>query len=235
MPNTHKKTCLITGSSSGIGFAASQLLLNQGYTVFGIARHQTIHHSNYEHLSLDLSNPQEVSLFCKKLHKHPLPVQSLICNAGIGIFGHLEELSWSRIEEAFQVNLLSHIQLIQALLPNFKKRKSGNILLIGSEAGLQGKRQGSIYCATKFALRGFAQSLRAECAKSKVRVTLLQPGSVHTPFYHELHFKPMEGREFSLDSQDIAEAIDWILHSPAHVQIDEINLTPFHHSVQKQT
>ena len=64
-----------------------------------------------------------------------------------------------------------------------KKIGKGDVIFIGSEAALNGSRKGTIYCASKFALRGFAQALRDECSKSSIRVTIINPGMVKTGFF----------------------------------------------------
>ena len=93
-------------------------------------------------------------------------VRALVNNAGIGRMGFLEQLSVRDIRLVVDTNFLSHAIVTRAFLPLLKRQGSGDIVFIGSESALSGGRQGSIYCASKFAIRGFAQSLREECGKS---------------------------------------------------------------------
>jgi len=100
------------------------------------------------------------------------------------------------------------------------------LIFIGSEAALTGSRKGSIYCASKFALRGFSQALRDECAKSSVRVSLINPGMVKTDFFQDLNFEPGEHHSNYLTATDVAETVIYIINARSGIIIDEINLNP---------
>ena len=91
------------------------------------------------------------------------------------------------------MNLLSHMVMSQLLIPYLKQQSNAKLIFMGSEAALKGAQQGSIYCAAKFGLRGFAQSLRQECSKSGLSVTLINPGMIKTPFFNDLYFEPGPG------------------------------------------
>ena len=98
----------------------------------------------------------------------------------------------------------------------------------------RGTRQGSIYCASKFAIRGFSQALREECGKSNVRVTLINPGAVRTPFFDELHFEPGAAQENAIEPEDIAEVLLTVLQARPGTVFDEINLSPLSHVWQRK-
>jgi short-subunit dehydrogenase len=162
------------------------------------------------------------------------PVSVLINNAGIGKMGFLEQLSVPDMRRVMDLNFMSHAILTKAFLPGMKQHEQGDIIFLGSEAALHGARQGSIYCASKFALRGFAQSLREECGKAHVRVTLINPGAVRTPFFRELSFEPGMAADNAIDPLDIAAAVLLVLKSRPGTVFDEINLTPLNHVWQKK-
>ena len=107
-----------------------------------------------------------------------------------------------------------------------KRQKRGDLIFIGSEAALAGGRKGAIYAASKFALRGLAQSLRQECATSGVRVALINPGMVQTPFYQGTHFTHGAAPENYIRPEDVAEAVLLILTARPETVFDEINLSP---------
>ena len=115
-----------------------------------------------------------------------------------------------------------------------KAQGGGDIVLLGSESGLQGAKAGAVYCATKFALRGLAQSLRADCSNANIRVNLVNPGPVDSDFFESLKFEPQEGQEFVLNSQDIALAIIGALDQPRHVVYEEVNIQPMKRSYRKK-
>ena len=106
-------------------------------------------------------------------------------------------------------------------------------MFIGSEGALVGGVEGSVYCASKFALRGFAQSLQKECAKSGVRVVLINPGMVDTPFYDQAHFGCGEGDLEHLTASDVADAVCFSLAGDRRRVIPELNLSPLKRVIKK--
>tara|TARA_B100001093_G_C26506193_1_gene875501 strand:- start:412 stop:786 length:375 start_codon:yes stop_codon:yes gene_type:complete len=112
-----------------------------------------------------------------------------------------------------------------------KYKKNGDIFFIGSESGLSGKKKGTLYSAAKFGLRGFCQALRDEVANSGIRVCLLNPGFVRTPFFESLNFEPAEMENDAIEVADIAKIIFDILHTRVGTNIDEVNLSPSTRSI----
>lgn len=222
---------LITGASSGIGLAITKKLLAAEHEVWGISRNpQKREHERFHPYALDLSDldalPDQLEPF--------LDVNAVVCNVGRGQFGNLEEFSYEQIRSLMDLNFLSHVFLIKKLLPHLKKQERSDIIFIGSEASLAGKQKGSIYCASKFALRGFAQSLREECSRSSVHVSMVQPGMVRTPFYDTLGFQPGEDETQAILPEDIAEMVELILKMRTGTVCDEIVLNPMKKVVQKK-
>ncbi len=185
----------------------------------------------YTHYAIDLKNLDPLPHLLKAIAKEKENFDTLICNAGEGAFGHLEEFSYKRIQEILHLNFLSQVYVIKTWLPLMKKRKKGDIICIGSEAALAGKRKGSVYCASKFALRGFIQALRQECAADGIRVTLINPGMVKTPFFDSLNFRHGEERDEWISPEDIADAVSMVLNARQGTVFDEINLSPQKHKV----
>jgi NADP-dependent 3-hydroxy acid dehydrogenase YdfG len=224
-----KRTVLVTGASSGIGRAIAKKLLHQGHHVIGVSRNvQQFTHplENFSTVQLDLSNLNQLPAQLKIVAKDFPAIDAVICAAGFGQFGSLEEFSYSQIEALMTVNFTSQVFLTRALLPQLKRQKRADLIYIGSEAALKGSRKGAVYCASKFALRGFSQALREECSNSGVRVCLLNPGMVKTEFFDTLSFAPADHETNYLLPEDIAETVDYVLNSRAHIVIDEINLNP---------
>ena len=141
-------------------------------------------------------------------------------------FGSLEQFSPGQIRRLIDLNLTSQILLARTFLPLLKKQGHGNLVFIGSEAALSGGRKGAVYSASKFALRGFAQSLREECAASGVRVGMVNPGMVATGFFRELDFRPGGSPDQHLQPRDVADAVWLMLTARPGAVIDEINLSP---------
>ncbi|MCG8413961.1 MAG: SDR family NAD(P)-dependent oxidoreductase [Pseudomonadales bacterium] len=226
-----EQAVIVTGASSGIGLEISRQLLDAGFHVHGVARDFTqseLQHKNFCATEIDMADTEGLPEKMKSLIKTiELPIRALVNNAGIGRMGYLEQLSAADIRQVMAVNFLSHVLVTKAVLPTMKQQSGvSDILFMGSEAGLRGTQQGSIYCASKFAIRGFAQALREECAKSAVKVTLINPGAVRTEFFDELGFEPGDHAENAIVAEDIAELVLSVLSLRAGTVVDEINLSP---------
>ena len=222
------KTILITGTSSGVGKHIALSSLKNGHKVYGISRRASrISHANFTEVLQDLKKPLPKLSFKDE-------IDCLILNAGIGHFKHLEELSDNQILEMLEVNLIANINLVKAFLPSLKKMKQAHLIYIGSEAALKGEKKGSVYSATKFAMRGFMQSIRQECATSNVQVTCIQPGMIDTPFYQDKNFSPGDAPENSIDLEDIDSIIAMLLQMRAGTNIDEIALSPLKKVIKKK-
>ena len=227
----HLQAVIVTGASSGIGQAMSEQLLEEGYSVYGLARdfkNSTLRHDRFHRWVIDLDKTDAILPELRNwLKSISMPVRALINNAGLGRMGYLEQLSAADIKLVMNVNFLAHVLVTKAVLPMMKQQQQlADIVFTGSEAALAGSRQGSIYCASKFALRGFAQSLREECANSKLRVSLVNPGAVRTGFFDELHFEPGEDPANAILPGDIAKLVLGVLNLPGTTVVDEINLSP---------
>lgn len=229
-----KRTVLVTGASSGIGRAIAKMLLNQGHIVIGVSRDGSqfiTPHPNFHILEMAFSHLASLADKAKQLEKTYPTLNTVIFAAGYGRFGSLETFSYRQIEDLMTVNFTSVAFLTRALLPKLKQQAAADVIFIGSEAALIGKRKGSIYCASKFALRGFSQALREECSTSKVRVGLINPGMVNTNFFAELDFAPGDLPQQHLTAEDVAQAVNYWLNNSRHCVIDEINLSPLHQVV----
>ena len=216
----------MTGASSGIGLAIAKLLLEANATVSSLGRRQPLIDSNrLLHTPCDLSNLKSLPEVLKQVKAKSSPTDILLI-AGYGDFGSLEEFSNSRIQKLINTNLTSAIMILREFIPVLKKQNRGDIIFMGSEAALQGGKKGAVYCATKFALRGLAQSLREECSTSGVRVSIVNSGMVDTPFFSDLNFQPGESKDNSISAEEVARGFVHILNAPLNTVIDEINLSP---------
>lgn len=235
------RTVLVTGHSKGIGLAISEALLQAGHRVVGVARSGIKDRDNLYQYSADLSDLDSIGTFVKSLLNRTSPdnqintIDAVVCNAGAGQFGALENFSAAQIQQSIQLNLVSPLVLLSALLPTLKKHKRSDIIFIASESAVQAGRFGSIYSAAKFGLRGAAQSLRSECASSNCHVGIVNPGMVKTAFFDELSFEPGDAWQHSLHANDVATAVMSVLNSPDNAVLEEINVRPLQHVVQKKS
>ena len=229
MMQSSEKTILVTGASSGIGRAITTLLLDRGYRVTGLARDFSkfpCHDKHFSAVSMDLSNLDSLPGQLEDLIRKEPVIDGLICCAGSGRFGSLEEFSCTQIRSLLDLNLTSQICLVRTLLPGMKQRGSGTIIFMGSEAALAGGKRGAIYSAAKFGLRGLSQALRQECAASGIRISIINPGMVKTEFFEALDFRPGEAADNYILPEDVARAALLILEARKGTVFDEINLSP---------
>jgi len=230
-----QRTILISGASRGIGRALAEALLAHGSRVIGIGRDFSGWQQSperFEKITADLSRIKPLPETLKQIGKNHPEIDAVICNAGQGRFGALEQFSPKQITDMVDINLTQHLLLTRAFLPLLKRKGFGDLLFMGSEAALNGGRNGAVYAACKFALRGLAQSLREECAARGVRVGIINPGMVDTSFFNELDFRPGDAPENHLRPADVAAAVVHALQAPPGTVIDEINLSPLKHVIR---
>lgn len=160
-----------------------------------------------------------------RLIKENPEVSGLVHCAGIGEFDNIENMSLPTIEKLININLLSAIVVTKLLVPKLKSKNEGSLVYIGSEAGLKGSKKGAVYSASKFALRGFAQSIRDETAKNNVSVTIVNPGMIRGRFFEDKNFRPGKDEDNAIKPSDLAKLVAFIVKDRKGMIIDEINLS----------
>jgi len=219
------KNVFITGTSRGIGRAVAERCLTAGFKVYGLARRaDAFEHEHYIPLCCDLNSMPAVEETMRELRS--ISFSKVILAAGYGRFTQLEGFSAAQMQEIMQVNFTSQAYILRCLVPDMKKQQRGGIIVVGSEAALQGAKRGTLYCASKFALRGLCQSLRAETRNHNISVSLVNPGLVRSDFFEELDFMPGEELGQALVVSQVADQLMHILAQPAEVVIEEITLQP---------
>lgn len=224
-----ERKVLVTGSSDGIGRSITLSLLNSGAKVIGLARDHSKFNpetKNYIIYKTDFSNEEILLNTITKIIKDHKDLDCLVSNAGFGKFGTLETFSTKEINDFIFTNLTSHMILTNKILPHLKKIRKGNIIFIGSESALKGGKNGSLYSAAKFGLRGFSQSIREESCSKNIHVSLINPGMVRTSFFNNLDFMPGEDKSNAIEPDDIGKIIIDILSTRNGSVIEEINLSP---------
>lgn len=245
------KTVLITGASAGIGAATALLFAKGGCNLILLARRQdpldkvaaackTAHQEsgakqggNVAAIQFDVSDKAQVAGLIDKIPQELRDVDVLVNNAGFvkGV-ERVGNIADADIEAMFSTNVFGLISMTQLFVPRFKARKAGHIINLGSVAGREPYVGGSIYCATKHALRAFTGSLMRELVDTPIRVTEIQPGMVETEFSivryrgdKSAADKVYEGLD-PLTAEDIAEEIVWAASRPAHVNLAEVYVLP---------
>ena len=231
------QTLIVTGASSGIGRSIVERQIDAGMRVIGIARDFSRvpdYGKSFVSIELDLADLETAADHLTVLSRKYPEVTGVICSAGRGRFGSLEEFSYADIRSLMDLNFTSQAYVIRAFLPILKRNGRGDVVIIGSEAALTGGARGAIYSASKSALRALAQSLRAESAASGVRVTTINPGMVRTGFFETLDFEPGPDPDNFIEPDDVARAEGSVLATRAGTVIDEINLSPLKKVIRKK-
>lgn len=180
---------LITGISSGIGKALAEAVIDMGDRVIGTVRQQAQadafnqqYGSRAEALLLDVTQPEQIGWVIDYIERQYGRLDVLVNNAGFGFAGAVEEATLEEIRQVFETNFFGALQVTQAVLPIFRRQRSGRILQISSHSGFKGGPGFGIYNASKFALEGFSEALAAEVTSLGIRLTIVEPGPFRTGF-----------------------------------------------------
>jgi NAD(P)-dependent dehydrogenase (short-subunit alcohol dehydrogenase family) len=185
-----KKTWFVTGASKGLGLVMVKKLLAAGYNVAATSRNlkeleRNVGNdtSSFLPLAVNLVDEDSVSKAIDETIRQFGSIDVIANNAGYGLAGSLEELSDEETRANFDVNVFGALNVIRKALPHLRKQRSGHIFNIASIAGFTGAFPGfGIYCATKFAMHGFSESLGAEIKPFGIKVTIVSPGYFRTNF-----------------------------------------------------
>ena len=221
------KLAFITGGSSGIGLETANLLASQGCSLVLIARGQAMldracqsiearidkTSQKVNAISIDVANNDAVRQKIKiAVERFGIP-DILINSAGIGTGNYFENISYDQFDKVMKINVYGTRNTISAILPFMKQKGGGHIVNISSLAGLIGMFSYSLYSTTKYALVGFSECLRSELKRFNIKVTLVCPPEVKTPFLkEEAKTLPPEGRAVKnlaglLKPETVAKAI----------------------------
>ncbi|MGY1794813.1 SDR family oxidoreductase [Geodermatophilus sp. SYSU D00525] len=229
------RTAVVTGASSGIGAATAARLAAEGFDVVVGARRLDrltglAERIGARALPLDVTDPASVEAFAAALPQ----VDVLVNNAG-GAFdaapvAEADLDSWAR---TYDVNVLGTVRLTKALLPALRASGAGDVLFVGSTAGLVSYEGGASYTAAKHAVHTLAETMRLELVAEPVRVIEIAPGMVRTEEFtlnrvgdRERADAVYRGVREPLVAEDVADCIAWALTRPHHVNVDLLVVRP---------
>lgn len=227
-----KKTALISGSSSGIGKAIKDKLLQLDYEVYGISRQTQEDKEHFHPLICDITDSSKLESLIKDILKKT-SIDILINSAGLGRFEPHEELNISQIKTIIDTNLTAPLILSSLCLRSLKQTK-GKIINISSIEALKASKFSAAYSASKAGLHHFGNSLFEEVRKSGVNIISIHPDLTQTPFFDELHFEPKEEAGMHLKPEDIAQSIEDILSMREGVSITEVTIRPQYFGLKKK-
>jgi NAD(P)-dependent dehydrogenase (short-subunit alcohol dehydrogenase family) len=180
------RVALITGATSGIGEATAYRLRDRGYTVFATGRNpvalDTLRSKGLAVRSLDVTDEAAVTRLVEEINAEHGGVDVLVNSAGYPLPRPLEQVELTELRRLFETNVVATLHLSQAVLPGMRARGSGKIITIGSTGGRFTSPGAGAYHTVKYAVEALSLSLGAEVARFGVRVVLIDPTGVRTPF-----------------------------------------------------
>jgi NADP-dependent 3-hydroxy acid dehydrogenase YdfG len=237
------KVAIVTGASSGIGYAAALALSKAGAKVAAGARRldrlellqNEISKNGGEVLiqKLDVTIKSECNAFSDAVLKKWGSIDILVNNAGLQPLSFFKNLKVEEWDKMIDVNIRGVLYCTAAVITTMMNKNSGHIVNISSIAGRIVYPAGSVYCATKHAVTAFSEGLRQEFSqRSNIRVTCIEPGVVTTELINTITDRALEKyvektRQMeALQAEDIANAIIFAVQAPNHVNVNEILIRP---------
>lgn len=239
MKKLNNKVAIITGASKGIGLATAYKFAQEGSDLMLIARSKELLEDIAKKIqkkykvkvvfaSSDITKYEEIEKAFDIFTKNFSKLDILINNAGRGIFNYIQNGSVKEWQEIIDLNLTGLIYLTHLSANLMIKEKKGHIINISSVAGRIGIPGWSVYCATKWAVIGFSESIRKELLKYNIKVTVIEPGVVKTDWGENMpdEWVIQRGKMNALTPEDVAEAIFYVATQPENVSINELLIRP---------
>lgn len=225
------KKAIVTGATSGIGKAISEMLLKNDFEVYGIGRDLSkcsISNDAFHLFYCDLLDEKQWKEVLKQIDTKDIDL--LINNAGCAYYGMHETLHPGEIQEMVRLNLEIPMLLSNACIRDLRKNK-GTIINIASVSGMGSAPHGAVYGSTKAGLIAFSKSLFEENRKHDVKVTCVIPDMTDTDLYRHADFQSDTSEGCCLFPEDIAEAVENIIHMRNGAVINEIVIRPQYHRI----
>ncbi len=210
------KTALITGASSGIGKAFTEIFAEKGYNLVLVARSEDKLNNIAEKLESkykiktlvlveDLSKPNSASKIYNKVKEKKIVIDVLINDAGFGEFAYFVDEDIKTITEMINLNVTTLTEMTSLFLKYMKKRDSGKILNIASTAAFQPLAKFAVYAATKAYVLHFTEALHYELRNTNIAISVLCPGPTSTGFFKRAHAEKLNFFKNSMDPKIVAQ------------------------------
>ena len=181
-----KKVVLITGTAYGIGKSTAELLIDKGHIVYGgdilVEENLYLNDIGGTALEMDVTNQEHIDKAINQIISEQGRVDVLVNNAGLGVYGAIEDVSMEDIYYQYDVNLFGLARVTKAVLPYMREKESGLIINISSVLGETYGPLAGWYLSTKHALEGWSDALRVELKEFDIDVVVVQPGAINTNF-----------------------------------------------------
>jgi 3-hydroxy acid dehydrogenase / malonic semialdehyde reductase len=235
------KIALVTGATSGIGWATAVALAKQGYHIIATGRRSERLTALQQHitevpvlaLQFDVRDKEAIQHSISSLPAEWKQIEVLINNAGNAHgLAPIQEGSLEDWDAMLDINVKGLLYVSHAVIPFMQQQQKGHIINIGSIAGKEVYANGNVYCASKHAVDAISKAMRIDLIQTGIKVSEVNPGLVETEF-SEVRFKGDKDRAAgvyqgykALQAEDIAELIAFIVSRPAHVNLAEVLILP---------
>ena len=234
MANRKGKIALVTGGSRGIGRGVAEALLGEGWRVRFCSRSDRSVEEAQRELrerfgdavtgrAVDVRNQEAVDRFVEETLQEEGRIDCLVNNAGLGIFGAVDELTGEQWREVIETNLSGSFYFLHAVAPAMKRQGEGWIFNIASLAGKNPFAGGAAYNASKFGMIGLSEAAMLDLRPHGVRVAAILPGSVDTGFSHR---SDRQDRSWMLKPADIAAMVLHLLSYPPNALPSLVEMRP---------
>lgn len=238
------KTVFVTGATSGIGEATARAFAEQHCNVIIAGRRaqrlkklkkdlESQYDVEVAVLAFDVRDCQQCQAALESLPKEMANIDILVNNAGLAAgLEHIHQGDVNDWDSMIDTNIKGLLYITRCVTKGMAERGSGHIINVGSIAGTQCYENGAVYSATKHAVHALNQGMRIDLLKYGIKITEIRPGMVETEFslvrFHgdAERAKNVYSGVTPLEGKDVADAILWVTGLPAHVNVDEIVLTP---------
>ncbi len=224
------KVVVITGGSEGLGKAIAEEVLKDGAKVVILALNEELTEAaakelgkNAQGFVCDIRKKDQVEKVFEKIYEEYGNIDILVNNAGIWFEGEIEDHPEEAIDNLFDTNVKGPIHTIQEVLPKMKKKKDGQIFNVISTAGVNAEIDWPVYVATKHALRGLTDSLRATLQGSGIKIIGFYPGGMDTNIFDTAGF-PKGENDWMMKKEDVARIVHFMLSQPDDVIMDHVEV-----------
>jgi len=223
-----KKVIVITGGSDGFGKAVAQNLRND-FTVVILGREKNktekvAREIGVDFVVADITDPRQVKQAIESVVSKYAQIDVLVNNAGVWIQGLLEENDDARIRDTLDVNVYGTILVTKYAVPFMKSQRTGKIIKVISQAGLNKKAERSVYNASKWALTGFTKSLQLELGIHGISVCGFYPGAMKTSFFSKAGIE--KDTKNYMNPDEVAKSVRFIIEAPDNLDIPEFGIQP---------